>query len=419
MVAARPEAAADSSTVRSHNLALVLDDVREHGPTSRAEIAARTGLARASLTTIVPELVGVGLLRDTDASSVRGRGRPAAPLEFDGSHLAVIVAEITVSDVIVESVDLGERPLRIDRASHGRPVGDPTPVVEVASTLIRRHIEALDTTATAFCLAVIVTPAPLAGDPAVVVASSDLGWGSVDLLGLLTASIPSLAGKAMLVNDANMAGGAEARALARELGEPLNDVLYLKSFTGIGGAAITGGQLVTGHRGIGFEPGHILVKPGGRPCVCGRRGCFVAEAGPDTVLEAAGLRGLADSAGMSVAVDELIDRVRAREPQALAAVSALGDNLEDFIINIALSFDPRRVILGGYWADVFDALQIAPDLGLPNPNMLRDAWATSLSGEGPFVVPGKLGARAARTGAIRYAVDLVLHSSGLPGNNNS
>jgi glucokinase len=48
--------------------------------------------------------------------------------------------------------------------------------------------------------------------------------------------------------------------------------------TGVGGGLILDGKLRTG-RGAAGEIGHMVVKPGGRLCGCGRKGCLEAYAG--------------------------------------------------------------------------------------------------------------------------------------------
>jgi predicted NBD/HSP70 family sugar kinase len=403
----KPGRGADASRVRSHNLSVIVDDVRRHTPTTRADISSRTGLARASLTNLVPVLVKAGLLRETATSGAVRGGRPAGSIEFDGSHLGVVAAELTVSDVVVESVDLAGRTLFINRAPHGRPLGDPEAVIRVLADVLDQHLDSLSGQKVSVTQVVVVVPAPLSGDPPIVVASTDLHWGAVDVLSSLTAALPRVEGMVTLVNDANVAVLAEAHALAAELGHPLRDVIYLKSLTGIGGGAITSGVVITGSKGIAFEPGHIVVRPHGRDCVCGQTGCFVAETGPEVVLEWAGLDALMGTAGVSVAVAELVDRVRAQEPRAVAAVAAAGRAIESMIVSLATTLNPERVILGGYWAEVFDGLQISPRLGLPDGSIFQ-ILTLDEQGEPNLVVPGRLGARAARLGALNYAIDRAL-----------
>lgn len=53
-----------------------------------------------------------------------------------------------------------------------------------------------------------------------------------------------------------------------------NNILFLSLGTGIGGAYISNGNLITGSDYDGFEFGHIILRPGGIKCNCGKFGCF-------------------------------------------------------------------------------------------------------------------------------------------------
>ena len=48
--------------------------------------------------------------------------------------------------------------------------------------------------------------------------------------------------------------------------------------TGVGGAAIISGELITGFQGAGAEFGHMVLLPDGPKCGCGNRGCLEALA---------------------------------------------------------------------------------------------------------------------------------------------
>src|SRR5690349_11810450 len=56
---------ADFADVRATNLAVVLRQVRAHAPCSRADIAARTGLNKATVSSLVGELIDRRLGRET------------------------------------------------------------------------------------------------------------------------------------------------------------------------------------------------------------------------------------------------------------------------------------------------------------------------------------------------------------------
>ena len=79
-----------------------------------------------------------------------------------------------------------------------------------------------------------------------------------------------------LENDARMALLGEHQAGAAR---GFEDVVMMTLGTGVGGAAMIGGQLLRGrHFQAGVLGGHLLADVLGRPCTCGARGCVEAEA---------------------------------------------------------------------------------------------------------------------------------------------
>lgn len=78
---------------------------------------------------------------------------------------------------------------------------------------------------------------------------------------------------AFLENDATAAALAEFRFGA---GAEAESLAYLTVSTGVGGGAVLDSRLHLGAAGNGGEFGHITVRPDGRECSCGRRGCLEA-----------------------------------------------------------------------------------------------------------------------------------------------
>lgn len=74
-------------------------------------------------------------------------------------------------------------------------------------------------------------------------------------------------------NDANAAALAEAKAGA---GRGCSDIVMITLGTGVGGGIVIGGKLYSGFNYSGGELGHIVIEHNGRPCTCGRKGCFEA-----------------------------------------------------------------------------------------------------------------------------------------------
>ncbi len=79
----------------------------------------------------------------------------------------------------------------------------------------------------------------------------------------------------VLGNDVSVAVEAERRYGA---GRGLRSFLGVFWGTGVGGGLVVDGRLLRG-RGSAGEIGHVCVKPGGRRCACGLRGCLEAYAG--------------------------------------------------------------------------------------------------------------------------------------------
>ncbi|NMO22625.1 ROK family protein [Pyxidicoccus fallax] len=82
-------------------------------------------------------------------------------------------------------------------------------------------------------------------------------------------------GRVALGNDVQVAVAAEYRLGA---GRPYRSVLGVWWGTGVGGGLVLDGVPWRG-RGAAGEIGHVVVKPGGARCGCGRRGCMEAYAG--------------------------------------------------------------------------------------------------------------------------------------------
>ena len=65
-------------SLREHNLGLMLRQVAaEPSPISRADLAARTGLTKATVSALVDQLIGGGLLTEVAPPPQIGAGRPA------------------------------------------------------------------------------------------------------------------------------------------------------------------------------------------------------------------------------------------------------------------------------------------------------------------------------------------------------
>jgi glucokinase len=79
--------------------------------------------------------------------------------------------------------------------------------------------------------------------------------------------------KVYLENDANAAALAEAKAGA---GKGCQNLVMITLGTGVGGGVVINGKLYSGFNYTGAELGHTVIEFNGKPCSCGRKGCFEA-----------------------------------------------------------------------------------------------------------------------------------------------
>jgi len=148
---------------------------------------------------------------------------------------------------------------------------------------------------------------------------------------------------ATLENDANAAALAEWKFGA---GQGCSSLLYVTVSTGIGGGWVINGRIHHGADSMAGELGHVVVRPGGAACVCGKHGCLEAEASGRAIgfrMQQRWGLGAPDSwTGEGVAAAAGKGDPRAQEVLDDAA-RVLGAGLGG-AINL---MNPERVVLGG------------------------------------------------------------------------
>lgn len=223
----------------------------------------------------------------------------------------------------------------------------------------------------------------------VAVFAANLGWRDVPLRALLRERLGT--SRVALGHDMRTGGLAESRMGA---GAGVDRFLFVALGTGIAGALCIDGRIEPGAHGGAGEIGHVVLRPDGPLCGCGRRGCLETLASASAVgrawAEASGRAG-ASAADAATAVAAGDPRARAVWQEA---VGALADGL---VVGITL-LDPRALVVGGGLAEAGETL-FAP---------LRRAVAERVTFQQvPSIVPAALGDAAGCLGAGLLAWDLL------------
>jgi predicted NBD/HSP70 family sugar kinase len=345
----------DQLALRRQNLGLVLRTVREQGPHVRARIAELTGLNKATVSSLVAELVDRGLLEEAGLER-GGVGRPGQTVRLDGTGVCGIGAEINVNHLGTLAVDLAGAELSRHRLSVDCTRLAPAEVLDELAAVIRRTVDAAAARG-AVPVGVTVGAAGLVDvDSGVLRLGPNLGWHDVPVGPALQARLAGPSYPLRVENEANLASSAEAVAVPS--GEH-GDVLVLVGEVGVGGGVVAGGRLLRGHSGFAGEIGHITVDPNGARCGCGRIGCWETVVGLHAVLRAAADPGdpLHDPAiGLDERLAELDRRAGLGDARTLAALDELGRWLAIGLATLVNVLNPAVIVLGGYFGVLGDRL---------------------------------------------------------------
>ena len=298
----------------------VLTILRERGGLSRAQIAARAGLSRTTLSEITGDLLARGaiVVVTTDASLRAGSGRPAELLALDpcsGQFMGVDIGHtrvrVAVADAAHELIANGHAPYRAGTGWTAR--------LDAAFALITRIARESGVTFEALQGIGVGVSGP---QPAADVRAQVLDA----FAGRFRASV-------LVDNNTRFAALAEAIADGTEA----RDVLYVRLSDGIGGGLVVGGRLVSGRRGVAGEFGHVTVDAAGRDCRCGKRGCLETIASVPAALEAGGVPTLGD----------LTAALAAGDSTAVAAIERIAAAVGRVLADAALILDPEQIVIGG------------------------------------------------------------------------
>jgi len=166
-------------------------------------------------------------------------------------------------------------------------------------------------------------------------------------------------------NDGAAAAWAETRFGA---GAGLHHVVMVTVGTGIGGGIVVDGRVMRGAHGVAAEIGHLNAVPDGRPCGCGRMGCWEQYASGNALvrearalaaerrLEAGTLLDLGDGTPEGVQGAHITEAAQLGDPVAIEAFAIVGTWLGRGLADLTAIVDPDAFVIGGGVSDAGDLL---------------------------------------------------------------
>jgi predicted NBD/HSP70 family sugar kinase len=324
---------------RRHNRGAVLRRLHLDGPCTRAVLATELGLNRSTIKAVVDGLADSGLVSERLPSRRSGAGRPSLLVVPSPQAALVLAVDIRVDRVAMALFGLGGEIL-------GRLSWRLRPGAAVPRDVITGVLESAVVLASELSLPVVAAGVSVPG----VVRHSDglvrdaphLGWVDVPLGEQLTAGLRM---PVTVANDAELGALAEqTRGVARGVA----DMMFVAGDVGVGGGVILGGRAIRGASGYLGELGHMVVRPDGRECHCGCRGCWETEVGANALCRALNLP-------LNIGRGELYAELRELGADPANALDRLADYTSWLglgLVNVVNLLAPRLVVLG----DLFAAL---------------------------------------------------------------
>lgn len=257
---------------KQHNSRLILKTIYDEGDISRAALARATSLTKATVSTLVADLMVEGLVLETGLGPSIG-GKPPRMLQVADNARLLLCLDLSTSYFRGALVNLrGQMTRREDVAVDGRTGDD-------ALALVVELITQLMAQTNAPILGIgIGTPGLVDTERGIVQNAVNLGWHELSLKTWLEEryDLP-----VFIANDSHLA------ALAAYTFDPhdTNNLVLIKAGRGIGAGIVLNGQLYYGDGFGAGEIGHVAVVENGLLCRCGNYGCLETVASIYGVLQ--------------------------------------------------------------------------------------------------------------------------------------
>ena len=256
--------------IRDINSHLILEIILREGRISRAALAKKSGLTKATVSAIVLELMQKKLVIEVGSDDT-SMGRKPILLTFNASCGHVLSIDLNVdviaamtSNLLGENCRLKQYPNTADRGS----------IIPLLGSIIREMTAPLE-------------PSPC-GVVGICLGIHGMVWKNEVLFTPYT-SYADLPFREKLEEEFHIPVFLDNEANLSVLGEHafyyhVPNLIGVSVHSGVGVGVIIENTLYTGANGSAGEFGHTIIEPGGRPCPCGNLGCLEQYASERAIL---------------------------------------------------------------------------------------------------------------------------------------
>lgn len=232
---------------------------------SRQEIADQLGLSLPTVNQNLKMLMEDGLIEYVGNFTSTG-GRRAQAITIDNNARKAISVNIKADHINVDVVGLkGQIIYSMAVKAH---FSKSSAYIEKLTDAVRHAVDYVGADADDILGVGITVPGILDDEKQILISAPPLKAKNYDFTRLISA----IDYPVIVMNDAR----AEAYAGHWFNGKPEDEKIYIMLGEGVGGAYINASAIRNGVHNRGGEFGHMVIHPGGKQCLCGKKGCFEA-----------------------------------------------------------------------------------------------------------------------------------------------
>lgn len=256
--------------IRDMNTQLILNTIMAQGPISRANVAAKLGLTKATISAIVQILIDKSLVQEIGSDDTK-KGRKPILLELNRNCGYIISVDLSTDFITVLTANLVGENCALKR--YENDANEHTILDKLTATIATSIQQAPQSTYGIVGIALSIHGVIYDNKIAFIPYSP---YDDIDFAGHLkqTFAIPVI-----LENEANLfVLGEWAYSFHTK------NMVGISIHSGIGLGIIMNNQLITGQDGYAGEFGHTIIDVDGRECPCGNCGCLEQYASERSLL---------------------------------------------------------------------------------------------------------------------------------------
>lgn len=317
-----------SQSIKTENIKLVVEKLVELRETSRIELARSTTLNKATISTIIQELVDQQIVTETN-KIIKTSGRSAKVFALNKNAGRIIAIELLTDSIYGIITNLyGDVVFELRK-----DVDNPefAPYLKVLLEFIDDLREnTLDSTYGLIGIGIGVYG--IVSKNQKIKYATFTSWKDIDLKAIVEDYTGILT---YVENEANIS------ALSEHLTYPDHENLVsLNIGLGVGMGIVANNNLYTGENGFAGEIGHTIIIPNGRKCVCGNYGCL-----EQYISEPAILKEYYQKTHQKITIKKFIEQYKSKDPDAIHIYQEFITYVSLIVNNIALILNPKSIII--------------------------------------------------------------------------